>query len=123
MPIVLVSLPILTAECAKRREFGLSRREKSANGGQSRLLERAATAKKIEYGGVEWWKHWAMKDEQLAEVARRRVLRLSSSFPLWAKNLNFKSLWSTSLQLTLRSLPTHVYHHTYIHFKSRMDIQ
>lgn len=48
MPIVLVSLPILTAECAKRREFGLSRREESINGSQSRLLERVATAKKIQ---------------------------------------------------------------------------
>lgn len=108
MPIVLVSLPILTAECATRREFGLSRREESANGSQSRLLARVATAKKIEYGGVEWWKHWVMKDEQLAEVARRRVLRLSSSIPLWDKNfLNSKSLL-LSLQLPLRSLPTHV---------------
>ena len=112
MPIVLVSLPILTAECATRREFGLSRREESANGSQSRLLARVATAKKIEYGGVEWWKHWVMKDEQLAEVARRRVLRLSSSIPLWAKNLNSKSLLLSNLLSSLY-LHTSTTIHTY----------
>lgn len=113
MPIVLVSLPILTAECVDTKRI---RVEQARRKFQWQSIEATGTrrdSEKIEYGGVEWWKHWAMKDEQLAEVARRRVLRLTSSIPLWAKNfLNSKSLLLSNLLsgLYLRtSTTTHTY--------------
>lgn len=86
MPIVLVSLPILTAECADTKGIQVDWVRRKCQ-----WQSHEATGRRSDCRKDRGWRRGvvgalAMKDERLAEVARRRVLRLSSSFPLWAKN-------------------------------------